>query len=246
MNAECELLCTRLQFYERDGMQYARCLCRGTEVVISGRPEEIVRQTLLHYLICESGLIPNEVELAVERHNVDIAVLKLYSSDCFRPLRHPLLVIEVKRDGFDLPQAREQLARYMRERKTEVGVLFNGSGLLVCDTSLESAGTFISHESLDVLKVKIVELLARENSELEVFHAACGGDVASFVKIVDRYAKHTLHKITFALASSGEPITGCCFTSNGTHIMYNIYGRYSKRRFDFRRSEFGRLISVVY
>jgi hypothetical protein len=67
----------KLDIYTKKNNQaYIKCLIRGIEIPINGRPEELVRQIFIHFLIKESGLFPNRINIKVEANNHDIEIHK--------------------------------------------------------------------------------------------------------------------------------------------------------------------------
>ncbi len=51
----------RLNTHSRNNQEYIRCLIRKIEIPINGRPEELVRQMFLHYLIQESKSLTDKI-----------------------------------------------------------------------------------------------------------------------------------------------------------------------------------------
>src|SRR5688572_17620184 len=102
MTLSYDQLVAGLLVYERGHLRYTRCLCRDTEVLLTGQPEELVRQALLYHLIRRSGLYPGTIDLRAEFNDLDIAVLKPPSDERFRPVPRPLVIVEVKRTEADL------------------------------------------------------------------------------------------------------------------------------------------------
>ena len=98
MSASYAELLGKLHFYKRDYASYTRCLSRGIELLVSGRPEEVVRQALLYYLIHGSGLYPGRVDISVEQDNLDIALYRRPEEESFFPCWPPVVIIEVKRE----------------------------------------------------------------------------------------------------------------------------------------------------
>lgn len=70
MNPHYAEIRSKVCVYERDYLQYTKCLCRGIELVVSGRPEELVRQVLLYFLLRESGLLPDTIAVRTEHYNL--------------------------------------------------------------------------------------------------------------------------------------------------------------------------------
>jgi hypothetical protein len=222
-------------------------LSRGIEVVVSGKPEELVRQILLYYLLRESGLFPDRIDVRTEQNNLDVAVYKPPTEESFRPWRAPVAIIEVKREEANLPDHENQLFGYMKERRTNTGVLFNGNDIIAYEKGSEDNPTKRCLESLTELRDWLHRLTCRNDADTSAFQQARDGDADSFIYLAKKYGKYTLHKFTFTLKNSLTPITGCCFRLQDQRVYYDLYGKYTaKRSFSFDRSEFDRLLSVIY
>jgi hypothetical protein len=215
--------------------------------VVSGKPEELVRQVLLYYLLRESGLFPDRIDVRTEQNNLDVAVYKPSTEESFRPWRAPVAIIEVKREEANLPDHENQLFGYMKERRTNTGVLFNGNNIIAYEKGAEGSPTKRGLESLTELGDWLYRLTCRNDADTSAFQQARDGDTDSFIYLAEKYGKYTLHKFTFTLKNSPTPITGCCFRLQDQRVYYDLYGKYiAKRSFSFDRSEFDRLLSVIY
>ena len=238
---------SKLCIYERDYRWYTKCLCRGIELHISGKPEEVVRQVLLYFLIRESGLFPDTIDIKAEDDYLDIAIYNPLVEEDFRPFQAPLAIIEVKREEACLPEHEDQLFRYMKEQQTSVGVLSNGNEIIVYEKGSEGILEKRYLESLCELQDLLKHISRRDKVDFSEFQSARGGDVASFISLVEKYGKHTLNNITFTLKDMTIPITGYCFRLQEQRIYYDVCGQYyPKKRFSFDRCEFERLLSVIY
>ena len=236
-------LCT----YERDYLQYTKCLCRGIELLLSGKPEEVVRQVFLYFLIHESELFPNTISVRTEHNNLDIAIYKPPTEEQFRPRQAPVVIVEVKREDAYLPDHKDQLFRYMKEQRTSVGILFNGNEVIVYEKGTEGVSKKGQLDSLSELRDLLKCVLCRDEVDLCEFQCARDGDVDSFIYLASKYGKYTVHQFKFTLKNTLMLITGCCFQVQGQRIYYDIYGKYGpKKRFSFDRCEFERLISMIY
>jgi hypothetical protein len=247
MNPSCAEILGKLCFYERDYLRYTKCLSRGIEVQLSARPEELVRQVLLYFLLEDSGLCPNTIEVKTEYNNLDVALYKPYVEEYFRTCRVPLMIIEVKREEANVADHEDQLLGYMRERRTVHGVLFNANETIHYERKPERQFTKRSLNSLGELGELLRHLAHHADPDIAAFQRARDGDVDSFVYLFEKYGKYTLHRFTFTLKSKPAPIAGCCLTADGQRVCYDVYGKYTaKKRFAFERSEFDRLQSVIY
>lgn len=248
MHQLCEEILEKLNIYERNYTQYTKCLCRGIELLISNKPEEKIRQILLYFLIHKSGLFPSLINLKVEYNNLDIAIYRNIESETFRPLQSPAAIIEVKREKENLLNYENQLVRYLNEQRSRIGILFNGDDAILFrkdDKKTDFSKNYLS--SIEDVSSLLLEATYQVNDDWLEFRKASDGDVESFVYLIKKYGKHTLHKFSFALKSDYNPIVGCCFSCDQDCIYYDIYGKYSrKKRFCFKYHDFDKLISVIY
>ncbi len=247
MTPAYDQLLAELVIYERGNLQYTRCLCRGTEVLVTGQPEEWVRQVLLLHLMRRSGLYPGTIDLRAEFNDLDVAILKPPAHERFRPMPRPLVIIEVKRREAELRDHEGQLFDYLAANQTEAGVLYNGRELLVYVPDGCGGWGRTQLGLLNELDDWIRREVCRPDPDLDTFLRATSGCTASFLALAEAYGRYTLHRITFTLKGSSDPITGCCFRIQNEHIYYDVYGKYTrKQKIYFRRSDFDRLVSLVY
>lgn len=247
MSPSCAEILGRLSIYKRNYSEYTKCLSRDIEVLVSGRPEELVRQVLLYFLLCESRLFPDTIDVKTEYNNLDIVVYRRPTEEFFRPLQKPLAIIEVKREEANLLDYENQLFEYMKEQRGNTGVLFNGNEIIAYEK--RSDGDFVkwSLNSLSDLGDLLQRLSSRKDPDIWHFQQARDGDIDSFIYLAQKYGKYTLHQFTFTLKDHPTPINGCCFRFQEQRVCYDIYGKYSlKKNFWFNRSEFDCLISIIY
>jgi hypothetical protein len=237
----------KLSVYEKEYLRYTRCLCRGVELLVSNEPEELVRQVLLDYLINESGLYPTKIDIKAEHNNLDVAIFLRVSDEHFRPFQPPIVIIEVKREGANLFEHVGQLHNYLRENRTNAGILFNGSEVIAFENYLSEDPVRNDYHTFNDIGEVVRRATDQGNSPMDLFRRAQDGAVDGFISIVNKYGRYALHKITFALKDSPTPIAGCCFTVKDQTIYYEIYGTDSrKNKFSFQMNEFNKLISVIY
>jgi hypothetical protein len=249
MDPYCSETRDKLHLYEQDYLQYTRCLCRGIELQLSARPEEIVRQVLLYFLIQESDLVPNLIELKVEHNNLDVAIFTRVMDSDFQPFRPPLVIVEVKREEEDLSNHEDQLLGYMKENRGRTGVLFNGNAILIYEKCDEERPRPIHLGSLWELRDRLQQLadpLTNQNEQdSQVFQMAKGGDAASFVRLVEKYGKYSTHVIVFTLKGSPDPIPGCFFQVKEQVVYYDVYAKFRRKRSSFSLPEFDKLLSLT-
>ena len=246
MTPHCTEIRSKLCIYERDYLQYTKCLCREIELVVSGEPEELVRQVLLYFLLRESGLFPDSIEIRAEHRNLDVAIYKFQSAEEFRPLQPPLVIVEVKREEANLLEHEGQLFEYMKEHRTRTGVLFNGNEIVAYEKGQDTPAK-CSLDSLNELRDLVQCQATRDEVDFCAFQRAQDGDIDSFIYLACKYGKYTLHQFTFTLKNSLTPVSGCCFRLHDQLVYYDVYGKYApKKSFYFSRSDFGRLLSLIY
>ena len=248
MDQFCQQILEKLNIYERNYTLYTKCLHREIEIIISNKPEEKIRQIFLYFLIHQSGLFPSLINLRVEYNNLDIAIYKNFELEDFRLFQPPTAIIEVKREEENLLDHVNQLTRYLEEQRSYIGVLFNGSNLILFKRSSEESIFHRSYlTSMQDLSIILQEALNNLDNDLLKFQEAKNGDINSFVYLITKYGKYTQHKISFLINDSCEVILGCCFSCDQDYIYYDFYGKYSrKKRFSFKYHSFDRLISIIY
>jgi Type I restriction enzyme R protein N terminus (HSDR_N) len=250
MDKFCQEIFGNLNIYERNYTLYTKCLCRGIEIIISNKPEEKVRQIFLYFLINQSGLFPDLVNLKAEYNNLDIAIYKNSELEDFRPFQPPAAIIEVKREEEKLLDHAKQLYGYLDEHRSLIGILFNGSDLILFRKSDEESIFLRSHlDSIKDFPAILRESLSKVNIDCLEFQKAKNGNVDSFVHLIKKYGKYTQHKFSFLLTNSCEVIHGSCFSYDQDYVYYDLYGKYSpsrRNRFSFKYHSFDRLISLVY
>jgi hypothetical protein len=247
MNPSCAEILGKLCIYERDYIRYTKCLSREIEVQLSARPEELVRQVLLYFLLNDSGLCPHTIEVKTEYNNLDVAVYKPYVEENFHICRAPLTIIEVKREEANLADHEDQLLGYMRERRTSHGVLFNANDIIHYERMPDRQFNKRNLNSLGEIGELLRDLARCTDPDVAAFQRARDGDVGSFIYLIEKYGRYTLHRFAFTLKNRPEPIAGCCFGVDGQRVRYDVYGKYAaKKRFTFELSEFDRLQSVIY
>ena len=248
MDQTCKEILKNLNIYERNYTQYTICLCRKKEILLSNHPEEIIRQIFLYFLIKRTDLFPNFINLKVEYNNLDIAIYKNFALKNFRPLKPPIGIIEVKREEEYLPNHENQLLKYLDEQRSSMGILFNARDIILLEKANSSNNFSKKHlKSIEDVSVILSENLEKNNLDFSQFERAEDGNVESFIHLINKYGKYTLHKFTFSLKNISKSITGCCFTYDQNYIYYDLYGKYSrKKRFSFRYDDFDKLISIIY
>lgn len=241
----CEKLFKKLNIYQKNYSKYTKCLVRGHEIKIDICGEEIVRQGLLYFLIKESGLFPNLIDIKVEYNYHDIAVYKNIKNQYFMPLQPPVMIVEVKRKSENLLNHESQILRYLNESCSEMGILFNCNEIIAY---IKEKTDFTRNDlkCLTNIPPLIVQGCNKLENDVSEFEKAQNGSFDSFIYLSSKYGKYALHKISFKLKNNQVPIEGCFFRFNDNKVYYDIYGKYSRQQIFFEYQDFERLVSIIY
>ena len=176
MDQFCQQILEKLNIYERNYTLYTKCLHREIEILISNKPEEKIRQIFLYFLINQSGLFPSLINLRVEYNNLDIAIYKNFELEDFRLFQPPTAIIEVKREEENLLDHVNQLTRYLEEQRSYIGVLFNGSNLILFKRSSEESTFHRNYlTSIKDLPIILQEALNKPDKDLLKFQGKESG-----------------------------------------------------------------------
>ncbi|MHC5770312.1 MAG: type I restriction enzyme HsdR N-terminal domain-containing protein [Nostoc sp.] len=243
LNAEMQ---KKLNIYvKKYNQQYTKCLIRAIEIPINGRPEELVRQMFIHFLIKESELLANKIHIKVEANNHDIEIYKKQKNDNFKPHQTPLIIVEVKREDALLQNHYNQIQRYLTKADCNIGILYNYQEII----------TFIrknNHFEINYLKSlkDIQELILQNNNSnddgLLLFEKAQNGNFDSFAALISKYGKYTTNKVVFKVKHQQSEIEGYLFNIQENKVYYKICGQYSKKQQSFDYQDFEKLISITY
>ena len=96
------------------------------------------------------------------------AIYKPPTEECFRLCRSPVAIIEVKREEANLMDHESQLFGYMKERRTNTGVLFNGNVIVTFEKSPAGDTTKRSSDSLPELGDWLRRLACQDDAETDV------------------------------------------------------------------------------
>ena len=246
MRRLCESFFKRLEIYEKTYSQYTKCLIREKEIILTGRPEEKVRQALLYFLVQQSGLFPNIVNVQVEYNDLDIAIYKAIENHDFQPFQPPLMIIEVKREEENLLNHENQIRRYLKESCSKMGLLFNCNQIIAYQKE-DSGFTRKYLDCITDIPPLIWQSCNQQKSDISKFEKAKKGSWDSFIYLIDKYGKRSTNKILFKLESMPEPLVGCFFSYSENNVYYDVYGIYSrKQKLFFKERDFERLVSIIY
>lgn len=246
MERLCKNFYKKLKIYEKNYSEYTKCLIREKELLVLGKPEEKVRQVLLYFLVHESGLFPKKIDVKVEYKYLDVAVYRAIESHDFKPLQPPLMIIEVKREEENLLNHEAQIIEYLREFRSEMGLLFN-CNQIIGYIKEDSGFTRNYLGCITDIPPLIWQSCNRLESDISEFDKAKKGSFDSFTYLVTKYGKRATNKISFKLKSLPVPIVGCFFSFNENKVYYDIYGEYyRKQKLFFEYQDFERLVSISY
>lgn len=236
---------TKLNIYPKGSQNYIKCLSRGIEIPINGRPEEMVRQIFLYFLIKESGLFPNIINIAVEKNNHDIEIYKKQKNKNFNPHQSPLIIVEVKREDVDLENYYNQIKRYLKQSVSQFGILYNYYQIIAF--TRKNNKFKISHfNNIQDIKPIILQSNNTIDDNLSCFEKAQKGDFDSFKYLVNKYGKYATNTVVFKLKHQRGEIKGYFFNVQGNTVSYDVCGKYSPKQESFDYQDFDKLISITY
>ncbi|HYW18565.1 MAG TPA: type I restriction enzyme HsdR N-terminal domain-containing protein [Nodularia sp. (in: cyanobacteria)] len=236
----------KLDIYSKKyNQQYTKCLFRGIEIPLDGRPEELVRQLFLHFIIKESGLFPDLINIKVESNNHDIEIYKKHQNSNFTPHQTPLVIVEVKREEVNLQNYYNQIQRYLTKAGCHLGILYNYHDIIAfVRKNDEFEINYL--ESLKDIEELIIPKDNRVAHGLLEFEKAQNGNFDSFIYLIDKYGKYTTNTVTFKIKSEQSEIEGYLFDVRENKIYYKMCGKYSKKSQSFDVQDFEKLIAIRY
>ena len=236
---------TKLSRYPKDYQEYTKCLIRGIQIPINGRPEELVRQIFIHFLIKESELFPDIISIEVEANHHDVEIYKKQIYENFKPHQSPLIIVEVKREDVNLKNHYAQIQRYLKKACCDIGILYNYHEIITFTRKNEQFE--INHlKSLADIKALILQTNNNDNYDLLFFEKAQNGNFDSFSYLIRKYGKYTTNKVVFKLKQQQSEIEGYFFNIQGNKVYYDLCGKYSQKQQNFDYQDFEKLISIVY
>jgi Type I restriction enzyme R protein N terminus (HSDR_N) len=236
---------SHLDIYSRNNQRYTRCLIRKTEIVIDGKPEEIVRQIFLHYLIKADRLLADKIYIKVEANNHDIEIYRRGENPSFQPHQSPLIIVEIKRESAILQNHYNQIKRYLTNARCDTGVLYNYHQTVL----FNKVGDDFQNKCLGNFKDIEETILAKSNDidcNLLEFEKAQKGDFGSFADLVKKYGKYTTNTIVFKIKSQLLEIKGCFFKLKANKMYYDLCGQFADNQQVFDIQDFEKLVSITY
>lgn len=245
MNSLERELQRHLNIYYRNNQRYTKCLLRNIEIAIDTRPEEIVRQIFIHYLIRANRLLTDKIYIKVEANNHDIEIYKKCNNPNFQPHQSPLIIVEVKRKYTILQNHYNQIERYLRNARCNTGILYNYHQIIL----FNKVGDDFTNENLRKLE-DVDKILLAKNTDVDCnllkFEKAQRGDIESFKYLVQKYGKYTTNTIIFKLRNQPLEIKGCFFKLKENKVYYDLCGQFADRQQFFNCQDFEKLVSITY
>ncbi|WP_138497307.1 type I restriction enzyme HsdR N-terminal domain-containing protein [Nostoc sp. PA-18-2419] len=236
----------KLEIYiKKYKQQYTKCLIRGIEIPINGRPEELVRQIFIYFLIKESPLLSDKITIKVEANNHDIEIYKKETNENFKTNQNPLIIVEVKREDANLQNHSNQIERYLTNSGCNIGILYNYHEIITFIKKYNQFQIYYLNNLTDIQEL-ILHATSTINDDLLEFENAQNGNIESFIYLIKKYGEYTNHTIAFKLKHQLSAIDGYLFNVQYDKIYYKICGQYSKKQQVFDCQDFEKLISIIY
>jgi hypothetical protein len=235
----------KLSRYQKDYQEYTKCLIRGIQIPINGRPEELVRQIFIHFIIKESELFPDIINIKVEANNHDIEIYKKQKNNDFKPHQSPLIIVEIKREDVNLKNHYNQIQRYLKNSCCDMGILYNYHEIIAF--SRKNDKFQINHlKSIRDIQTLILESNHNYNDDLLEFEKAQNGNFDTFAYLIRKYGTYTTNQVVFKVKQHKSEIAGYLFNMQGNKVYYDVCGKNSQKQQSFDYQDFEKLISIVY
>ncbi len=235
----------KLDIYSRNSEEYLKCLIRKIAIPINGRPEELVRQIFIHYLIQESKSLADKIYIKVEANNHDIEIYRKEKNYNFKPHQAPLIIVEVKREDANLQNHYNQIKRYLINARCDIGILYNYHKIILFNKIVDDFQDEHLRNFRGVEEVILKESSIIDGNLLE-FEKAQNGNIASFKYLVDKYGKYTTNTIVFKLRSQPSELKGYFFRVQGNKVYYDPCGQFANKQQCFDSQDFEKLVSITY
>ncbi len=234
-----------LHIYRRNNQRYIKCLIRNKEIAIDKRPEEIVRQIFIQYLIKANRLLTDKIYIKVEANNHDIEIYRKGNNPNFQPHQSPIIIVEVKREYSILQNHYNQIKRYLTNARCSTGILYNYHQIIL----FNQVGDDFENENLRNF-ADIEEIILSKNTGVDCnllkFEKAQKGDIESFKCLVQKHGKYTTNTIVFKLRNQPLEIKGCFFKLKENKVYYDLCGQFADKQQVFDCQDFEKLISITY
>lgn len=228
-----------------------KLLCLVREVSVRSTPEEMVRQSLLYFLVnnCQE-LMMEKIVIDVERGDIDIACQIIPFRDDFSPVLPPILIIETKKRDIaqlDTIVNENQLKFYLERKDCIIGILFNCTSMYCYR---KEGDTYIKNELTNLSELEYII-----STEWETFYDVLSnhyewvikaqvGDFVSFRKLVELYGRRST--ITFVYERNNIKIStsGFLFDFQDDIVLFKMRGTFTKKKLSFSKDNFCYLISI--
>lgn len=237
---------TKLSRYQKDYQEYTKCLIRGIQIPINGKPEELVRQIFIHFLIKESELFPDIINIAVEANNHDIEIYKKQKNDYFKPHQYPLIIVEVKREDVNLKTHFNQIERYLKNSCCNMGILYNYHEIIALTRKDDRFEVNHLKSLRDIQTLILQNNNNNDDDGLLEFEKAQNGNFDSFAYLISKYGQYTTNTVIFKLKQQKSEIAGYLFNMQGNKVYYDVCGKNSEKQQSFDSQDFEKLISIAY
>ncbi|MEH2141201.1 type I restriction enzyme HsdR N-terminal domain-containing protein [Nostoc sp.] len=235
---------TKLIKYSKDYQEYTKCLIREIQIPINGRPEELVRQIFIHFIIKETQLFPDIINIEVEVNSHDVEISKKQKNDNFKPYQSPLIIVEVKREDVNLKNHYNQIQRYLKKSGCDIGILYNYHEII---TFTRKDDQFETNRLKSIRDIQTLILQSNDNNDdLLEFKKAQNGNFESFAYLISKYGKYTTNKVVFKVKQQQSEIEGYFFNMQENKVYYDVCGKYSQKQQNFDYQDFEKLISIAY
>jgi hypothetical protein len=175
-----------------DFLTYTSCPIRGEISLPVYKPEERVRLSLIHFLTNCSEVYPDSIDICVENDRYDISIYNNTIGE-LKNYQPPCIIIETKREEYNLVNALNQLVNYLQISKTENGILFNLNQAFKVYKTLDK---YIYNELIEPIEIvdfvkKSINLQKQQLVEEEsTFAKAKNGDFDSFKILALKYRRN--------------------------------------------------------
>ncbi len=228
-----------------------KIFCSVRKIFVKQTPEELVRQSLLIFLIDQiQRIYHSQVKIEVERGDLDIVVNMMPIHDDFSPTIPPLLIIETKRKDIsqlDSAENEQQLITYLKRRECNVGVLFNCTSMFYYQrqsTKFEKTAITDLIELEEIIDLQIKKYTEQLSAYKEYFFKAVVGEFNCFKELVKTYGTNSTIKFSYERDGTVITVSGFLFKVENNNVYFRLRGIYTRKRQYFKEIQFRNLISI--
>jgi len=179
-------------YTKSDFLTYTFCPIRGEISLPVYKPEEKVRLSLIHFLTNCTEVYPDLIDIWVENDRYDISIY----NNTIGELKHyqpPCIIIETKREDYNLIDALNQLIEYLQISRAENGILFNlNQAFKVYKVQIKYLFDELLEpiEIIEFLKSSVILQEQQIEEEKSIFVKAKNGDFESFRILALKYRRN--------------------------------------------------------